>query len=135
MEVLSFLKSQFENVGLELKPQTDGREGVDFLVGDKQLYVQSLDLDTKRSIKISKHELGELNENLFLVLALVINQAPQVVYCIPSTQLANPDGRIFLKNEVIGFPSLSNWEIRVFTNSIPELAKYALGNISNELKN
>jgi len=71
---------------------------------------------------------------VFVALILIIDKAPQVVYCIPSTQLANPDGRIFLENEITGFPSLSNWEIRVFTNAIPELSKYALGNISNELK-
>ena len=86
-------------------------------------------------MKISKQELGELNDNLFVALVLVIDKIPQVVYCIPSTQLANPDGCIFLENEVTEFPSLSNWEIRIFTNAIPELAKYALENISNELKN
>ena len=130
MIALDFLKSELNKYNLELIPKTDGREGVDFLVGDKQFYVQSLDLDTQRSIKISKQELGEPNDNLFIALILIIDQAPQVVYCIPSTQLANPDGRIFLENEVTGFPSLSNWEIKVFTNAIPELAKYALGNIS-----
>jgi len=134
MIAVDFLKSELNKHSLELTPKTDGREGVNFLVGDKQLYLQSLDLGTQRSIKIPKRELGELNDNLFVTLILVINQAPQVVYCIPSTHLANPDGSIFLENEVTGFPSLSNWEIRVFTNAIPELAKYALENISNELK-
>ena len=31
-------------------------------------------------------------------------------------------------------PSLSNWEIKVSTNNIPELAKYALENMSDKLK-
>jgi len=133
MEVLSFLKSEFEKAGLELKPKTDGREGVDFSVGNKQLYVQSLDLNTQRSIKISKQELGEPNDSLLIVLILIISQVPQVVYCIPSMQLTNPDGRIFLENEITGFPSLSNWEIRVFTNAIPELVKFSLKKMKDKL--
>ena len=31
-------------------------------------------------------------------------------------------------------PSLSNWEIKVSSNTIPELSKYALENMINKLK-
>jgi len=133
MIALDFLKSELNKYNLELNPKTDEREGVDFLVGNKQLYIQSLDIDTQRSIKISKQVLGEPNDNLFVALILIISQVPQIVYCIPSTQLTNPDGRIFLENEITGFPSLSNWEIRVFTNAIPELVKFSLKEMKDKL--
>jgi len=32
-------------------------------------------------------------------------------------------------------PSLSNWEIKVSSNTIPELSKYALKNMIDKLKN
>jgi len=52
----------------------DGREGTDFLIGDFQLYLQPMNLDsTQRSIKISKEALGELKNDLFVGLVLVIN--------------------------------------------------------------
>jgi hypothetical protein len=46
------LISELKNIGLELKNTTNGREGVDFLIGENQLYLQSIDLDTSQwSIK------------------------------------------------------------------------------------
>lgn len=44
--MLEFIKSILKNKDLELKPILNGREGVDFLIGDNQLYLQSIDLDT-----------------------------------------------------------------------------------------
>ncbi len=53
----------------------NGREGVDFLIGGNEIYLQSIDLDTsQRSIKIAKQDLGELKDNLFIVLVLIIEQ-------------------------------------------------------------
>ena len=37
-------------------------------------------------------------------------------------------------NEVSLMPSLSNWEIKVSINIIPELAKYSLENMIEKLK-
>jgi hypothetical protein len=130
-----FLKSELISFNLELTAKPDGREEVDFLIGSNELYLESIDLDTtKRSIKISKQDLGELKENLFIALILVIDKEPKVVYLIPSEDLSQSDSNIFIDNEVSLMPSLSNWEIKVSTNAIPELAKYSLENIINKLK-
>ena len=48
-----YLKYELEEFNLELTPKSNGREGIDFLIGENQLYLQSIDLDTsQRSIKI-----------------------------------------------------------------------------------
>ncbi len=133
--ILDFLKSKLKNFGLELTSKADGREEVDFLIRDNQLYLQSIDLDTaQRSIKISKQELGELKDNLFITLVLIIDKEPKVTYLIPSKHLSQPNNDVFTENEVSLMPSLSNWEIKVSTNTIPELAKYSLENMIEKLK-
>jgi hypothetical protein len=135
MIVLDFLKSELTRFYLELIAKPNGREGVDFLIGDNQLYLQSIDLDTtQRSIKISKQELGELKDNLFIALVLIIDEEPKVVYLIPSKHLQDLDNNFFVNNEVNLMPSLSNWEIKVSSNTIPELAKYSLENMVDKLK-
>ncbi|MDY8136087.1 hypothetical protein [Aquimarina sp. 2201CG5-10] len=55
--IRDFFTLKLKNVGKELNHKSNGREGVDFLIGDNQLYLQSIDLDTiQRSIKISKQD-------------------------------------------------------------------------------
>ena len=77
--IIDFLKSELASFDLELTAKLDGREGVDFLIGDNQLYLQSIDLDTtQRSIKISKQDLGELKDNLFIALVLIIDKEPRL---------------------------------------------------------
>lgn len=44
------------------------------------------------------------------------------------------DDYIFIDNKVSTFPSLSNWEIKIFTKAIAELNKYALENVIEKLK-
>ena len=135
MNALDFLKSELASFDLELTTKLDGREGVDFLIGNNQLYLQSIDLNTsQRSIKITKQDLGELRDNLFLALVLIIDKESKVVYIIPSKQLSQTDSNIFINNEVSLMPSLSNWEIKVSTNAIPELVKYSLENMIEKLK-
>lgn len=135
MNLLDFIKSDFEKFDLELMVKRNGREGVDFLVDDKQLYLQSIDLDTtQRSIKISKQDLGELTDNLFIALVLIIDKESKVIYLIPSEDLSQSDNNIFSDNEVSLMPSLSNWEIKISSNTIPEIAKYALENMIDKLK-
>mgnify|MGYP000462892619 CR=1 FL=1 len=134
MIALEFLKSELKSHKLELTTKSNGREGVDFLIGDNQLYLQSIDLDTtQRSIKISKQELGELKDNLFVALILIIDTAPKVVYLIPSKHLQDSNNNFFVNNEVNLMPSLSNWEVKVSSNTIAELAKYALENMIDSL--
>ena len=130
-----FIKSELKNLSLELSPKQSGREGVDFLIGDNQIYLQSIDLDTtQRSIKIPKQDLGELKDNLFVALVVVLEKEPKVVYLIPSKHLAQSNSTVFIEYEVSLMPSLSNWEIKVSTNTIPELAKYSLENMAKKLK-
>ena len=70
---------------------------------------------------------------MFIALVLIIDKEPKVVYLIPSKQLLQSNSDIFIENEVSLMPSLSNWEIKVSTNTIPELAKYSLENILDKL--
>ena len=129
------IKSELKNFNLELNTKKDGREGVDFLIGDNQLYLQSIDLDTtQRSIKITKQDLGALRDNLFVALVLIIDKESKVVYLIPSKHLSKSDNNIFIDNEISLMPSLSNWEIKISTSTIPELAKYAFENMIDKLK-
>jgi hypothetical protein len=135
MITLEFLKSELKSHSLELITKPDGRKGVDFLIGENQLYLQSIDLDTsQRSIKIKKQDLGELKDNLYVALVLIIAKEPKVVYLIPSKDLLQTNSSIYIENNVNLMSSLSNWKIKVSSNSIPELAKYALENIIDKLK-
>ena len=135
MTPLDFLKSELTNYNLELTTRPDEREGVDFLIGINQIYLQSIDLDTVQlNIKISKQELGELKENLFIALVLIMEKQPRVVYLIPSKRLLESNSNFFINNEVSLMPSLSNWEIKISSKVIPELEKYALKNIVDKLK-
>ena len=125
IHIVSTIKSELKSFDIELTPKQNGREVVDFLIGDNQIYLQSIDLDTSlRSIKITKQDLGELKDNLFMALVLILDTAPKVVYLIPSKQLSQSDNNFFIENEVSLMPSLSNWEFKVFRNAIPELSKY-----------
>lgn len=135
MVVLNFLKSELKSFDLELSTKPNGREGLDFLIGNNEVYLQSIDLDsTQRSIKISKQDLGELKDNLFVALVLIIHKEPRVIYVIPSNDLSQSDSSIFIENEISLMPSLSNWEIKVSTNAIPALAKYSIENMIEVLK-
>ena len=132
---LNFLKSELNKAQIKISTKENGREAVDFLIRENQLYLQSIDLDTlQRSIKIKKQDLGELKDNSFVALVLIIDKEPKVFYLIPSKDLQQSNSNIFIENNVSLMPSLSNWEIKVSTNTIPELAKYALENMIDKLK-
>ncbi len=74
--------------------------------------INSINLDTaQRSIKISKQDLGELKDNLFIALVLIIEKEPRVLYFITSKDLQKSNSNFFLNNEVSLMPSLSNWDI------------------------
>ena len=135
MKIIDFLKSELKSHNLELIAKTDGREGVEFLIENHQIYLQPLDLDTvKQSIKIAKQDLGELNDNLFIALVLIIEKQPRVVYLIPSKDLQDSNNNFFVNNEISLMPSLSNWEIRISSKAIEELEKYSLNSTIDKLK-
>lgn len=135
MNILDFIKFELASFGLKLTSKTNGREGVDFLIGDYQLYLQPINLDTtQRSIKISKEALGTLKNDLFVVLVLVIDNEARGFYLIPSTDLMQSENDFFIDNNVKLMPSLSNWEIKVSSNTIPQLNKYSFRNMINKLK-
>jgi len=125
VNALKFMKSELKKAQIEVSEKESGREGVDFLIGDNQLYLQSIDFDIpQRSIKIVKQDLGELRNNLFVALVLILDEEPKAIYLIPSKHLSQPNSNIFTDNEVSLMPSLSNWEIKYFLNAFPELEKY-----------
>jgi hypothetical protein len=127
VNALKFMKSELKKAQIEVSEKESEREGVDFLIGDNQLYLQSIDFDApQRSIKIVKQDLGELRNNLFVALVLILDEEPKAIYLIPSKHLSQPNSNIFTDNEVSLMPSLSNWEIKYFLNAIPKLEKYAL---------
>ena len=131
---LNFMKSELQNAQIEVANNESGREGVDFLIGNKQIYFQPLDLDTiLQSFKILKQDLGELNENLFIALVLIIEKQPRAVYVIPSKELQDSNNDYFINNDVSLMPSLSNWEIKISSTTIKELEKYALNNMIHKL--
>ena len=133
---LKFMKSELEKAQIKVSNNESGREAVKFIIEPKnskqyQLVFKSIDFGTERSIKIPKQDLGELRENLFIGLVLLIESEAKVLYLIPSTVFLNPNS-IFISNDVM-LAQLSNWEISVFTNAIPELSKYALENMVDKL--
>ena len=131
---LNFMKLELQNAQIEVSVNESGREGVDFLIGNKQIYFQPLDLDTiLQSIKIVKQDLGELNDNLFIALVLIIEKQPRVIYIIPSKELQDSNNDYFINNDVSLMPSLSNWEIKISSTTIVELEKYALNNMLDSL--
>lgn len=124
---------------LEVFQNESGREGVDFIVKTNagnyhELYLQTVNLEKDRSVKISKSVLGEPKDNLWIALVLFMKEMEPVLYLIPSKQLAKPDDYIFIDNEQSEhFSHLSNWEIKVFVKGNPELSKFALNNIVGQL--
>lgn len=134
-----FMKAEFMKAKLEVFQNKSGREGVDFIIktdngNTHELYLQPINLETERSVKISKSVLGEPKDNLWVALVLFMKEMEPVLYLIPTNQLAKPDDYIFINNEQSEqFSHLSNWEIKVFTKAIPELSKYALNNIVDQL--
>lgn len=135
-KVLNLLRSELKNTQIKVSQKKNAREAIDFIIttnNDKsyRLFFKSINADTEQSIKIAKQDLEELDENLFIGLALLFEGETKVLYLIPSTVFLNPNS-IFKNNNVM-LPHLSNWEIRVFTNAIPELSKYALENMIDKL--
>ena len=126
-------------VRLEVFQNESGREGVDFIIKTNsgkyhEIYLQPINLEKDRSVKISKSVLGEPRDNLWVALVLFMKEMEPVLYLIPSKQLDEPNDYIFIDNEQSErFSHLSNFEIKVFVKGILELSKFALDNIVKQL--
>ena len=134
-----FTKLELMKARLEVFQNESGREGVDFIIKTNagnyhELYLQPVNLESDRSAKIPKDELGEPKDNLWIALVLLMKDMEPVLYLIPSKVLLEPDDYIFIDNEQgERFKHLSNWEIKVFTKAIPELSKYSFANMLPQL--
>lgn len=134
-----FTKLELMKARLEVFQNESGREGVDYIIKTNtgnyhELYLHTVNLEIERSVKITKSVLGEPKDNLWVALVLFMKEMEPVLYLIPSNQLAKPDDYIFINNDQgENFKHLANWEIKVFTKAIPELSKYALNNIVDQL--
>ena len=133
---LQFMKDEFAKTQIEITESN--RVGVDFIINSKgksyQLFVQSINIDKEQSIKIPKQDLGALNNNLLISLVLLIESEAKVLYLIPSKDLAQSDSNIFINNEVRLIPSLSNWEIKVFSKGLEQLEIYTISNQIEKLR-
>lgn len=134
------VKLEFMKFRYEIFQNESGSPGIDFIIKTKsgnyhEIFLQPLNLDEDRSVKIPKSELGfELKDNLWIALVLFMKEMEPAVYLIPSKVFENPT-EIFHNNEQgERFRHLSNWEIKVFTKAIPELSKYAFSMMVTKLQ-
>ncbi|QRM90341.1 hypothetical protein FG167_14215 [Lacinutrix sp. WUR7] len=136
---LEFMKFELTKTQFEVSQTKSGREGVDFIIksiDDKSynLFFKTFDADTERSIKISKQDLGELNDDLLIGLVLLVENEARVLYLIPSKDLLQSNSNIFINNVVSLIPSLSNWEIKIFSKGLDELEIYTISNQIEKLR-
>lgn len=94
------------------------------------VFIQLLNLEEARSIKIPQSVFDyEIRENQWILLVLYMADMKPFSYLIPTEVFKSPND-IFLNNEQkLMFRHLSNWEIKVFRNAIPELSRFALDNV------
>jgi hypothetical protein len=151
-----FVKLELMKARLEVFQNESANKGVEFIVKTStgkfhELYLQTLNLEKDRSVKILKQEIGEPKDTLWVALVLFMKEMEPVLYLIahniycffngilecyavPSKTLAKPDDYIFIENEQGDrFKHLSNWEIKVFTKAIPQLSKYAFAYMIKEI--
>jgi hypothetical protein len=135
---IKYIKQELSNSGFELTQKENGREGIDFIVktdngNTHELYLQALELDKQREIKINKQQLGEPKDNLWIALVLFMGKEELGLFLIPSKTFETPDDYIFIDNpqsERLAY--LANWEIKVFKRGMDELNEYRL---ANQVKN
>ncbi len=134
-----FAKQEFTKHNLEFSQNKSGREDVDFILKTNtgnlhEIYLQTINLNKERSVKILKQDLGEPKNNLWVALVLILDTEPVNFYLIPSKTVTKPDDFVFIENEVSSFPQLSNWEIKVFKNGMQKLNAFSLENMLDKLK-
>lgn len=134
-----FVKLELMKARLEVFESETASRGVDFIIKAasgkyQELFLQPINLETERSVKIAKEDLGELKDNLWIALVLFMKEMEPILHLIPSKILDNPDNYIFFDNDQgERFKHLSNWEIKVFTKAIGELSQYSLSNTLSKL--
>ncbi len=133
-----FIKQEFTRYSLEFSQNKSGREGVDFILetntgNQHEIYLQPINLNKERSVKILKQDLGEPKDTFWVALVLIFDKEPINLYLIPSKTLATPDDFVFIENKVSSFPHLSNWEIKVFKNGMQKLSEFSLENMLDQL--
>lgn len=99
----------------------------------QELLLKTINLDTERSIKVPKIELGNLKENLWLVIILILENEPRGLYVINRKTVSKPDNYIFIDNET-RYETLSNYEIKIFRSAFKELSKYSIENMIKSIK-
>ncbi|MBC9798089.1 hypothetical protein [Sinomicrobium weinanense] len=137
-DIQNFMLAETEAAKFVVTPNGNGREGTDYILKTEKgnlynLYLCSINLDIERDIKIPKHTLGDLKDDLWIALVVLLKETPTILYLIPSRIFETPDNRIFFDNEITVMPNLSNWHIKVFTNAIKELSQYEIQNIKDKL--
>lgn len=135
-----FVKLEFMKARLDVFQNESANKGIEFIVKNKsgnyhEIYLQPINLEDYRGIKIPKIDLGELKDSLWIALVLLMKETEPMLYLIPTTVFKKPDNYIFFENEQPErFSYLSNWEIKVFTNAIPELSKFDFAYMKKELQ-
>jgi len=125
-----FVKHELMKARYEVFQNESANRGVEFIIKTSagnfhELYLQPINLEKDRTVKITKQDLGEQKENLWIALVLLMKEMEPVLYLIPTLTLTKPDNYIFFDNEQgERFKHLSNWEIKVFAKAIPKLSKY-----------
>ena len=136
---MSYLQDKFKNINIEVlkTTKTDGVEvlQIQTVQGNAhKIFVQEIDLDNQRSVKIQKTDLGELNSNSWIALMLLMKGLEPTLYLIPSTEFLEPDNFIFIENNqnprLVHF---SNYEIKVFKNGMSKLNEYRFENMIDKL--
>ena len=95
------------------------------------VFIQLLNLDEAQSVKIPQSVFDyEIRKGRWILLVLYMTDMKPLSYLIPIEVFKTPND-IFLNNEQKPmFRHLSNWEIKIFRNAIPELSRFALDSIT-----
>jgi len=136
--IQQFLKKELTNNNVKFSQNKSGREGIEFIIKTntgnlREVYLQPINLNKERSVKILKQELGEPKDNLWVALVLIMDNEPVSLYMIPSKIVTKPDDFVFIENNVSSFPQLSNWEIKVFKNGMQKLCEFSLDSMFDKL--
>ena len=75
---LKFTKSELYKAQIEFSTKKSGREGVDFILNTNtdnlhEFYLQPINLNKERSVKISKQDLGEPKDTHWVALVLILD--------------------------------------------------------------
>jgi len=123
---IKYAIQELTNSDFKLIPKENGREGVDFIVktdngNTHELYLQAIDVEKIKSISILKSALGNPKDNLWIALVLSMDDI-DMLYLIPSNQLAKPDDYIFFdSNQGEHLSHFSSWIIKIFSKGIKDV--------------